>query len=47
MSHTSHASAGNDYWGRDSLAQTIVEALAALGKPLDPVWSSVSDVRKV
>jgi SAM-dependent methyltransferase len=37
MSHTSHASAGNDYWGRDSLAQTIVEALAALGKPLDAV----------
>src|SRR5215470_17443705 len=35
MSDTSNARAINDYWGRDSLGQAILDALVASGKQLD------------
>jgi len=35
MNDASHLQTIKDYWGRDSLGQAILDALAASGKPLD------------
>lgn len=35
MGQASHAVTTNEYWGRDGLGRAILEALAALGKPLE------------
>ena len=35
MSTGNNAGAGGDYWGRDGLGQSILDALAAAGKDLD------------
>ena len=35
MSNENNAGAGGDYWGRDGLGQSILDALAAAGKDLD------------
>ena len=35
MSNETNAGAGGNYWGRDGLGQSILDALAAAGKDLD------------
>ena len=35
MSNDNNAGADGDYWGRDGLRQSILDALAAAGKDLD------------